>query len=568
MKRLALLALCGACTLTDPPDTGTTTAAVDVTWMNAVGVTTTGNSLSKTSSSTMWDAGAASVEAIAGDGYLEFTTGEASTAKMVGLSVGDGGVSWQDIDFAIHLKETGRVGVYEAGVLRGGNFTSYVAGDLFRIEVKGGVVTYARNGTVFYTSLVAPGSPLGVDTSLKTPGATVEGVQLVSTGVSWQNAVGVAATGNDLSKTASTSQWNAGASSVETLDGAGYLEFTTGESTTAKMVGLGIGDDSQHYADIEYAVWLKANGVFGVYESGVLRDGTLGTYAAGDVFRVAVTGSGQVLYSVNNGPPFYISTVAATFPVRVDTSLYTPGATVQDVRLVAGEAPCVGPFTVTNVATRDAIAECTEIIGELTINAPGMTVDLPNLAMLRGDLTLWTSIQAAALTEVGGNVFAEAEVTTILLPALETAYSFKAGRKRTYLTNLDLSSLAFLGGGGGDARGVFRLGTPKSLVSLSLPALQSMEGAFAVGGNYHQTPLTTITAPLLQSAGGSFGISALTSLTSIDFSSLIWIGPSLYIYGNSLLPNCYPIAIRDRLLANGWSGSITISGNDPGGSCP
>jgi hypothetical protein len=354
--------------------------------------------VTKTSSSTLWDAGAASVETISGDGYVELTTGEATTAKMVGLSVGDGGQAWQDIDFAIHLKETGRVGVYEAGVLRGGNFTDYSAGDVFRVEVKAGVVSYAKNGAVFYTSAAPAGSPLRVDTSLKTPGATISDVQLVSTAISWQNLVGASGAGNDLTKTASTSLWNAGASSVETLDGAGSIEFTTGESTTAKMVGLGNGDDSQHYADIEYAVWLKANGSFGVYEGGVVRDATLGTYAAGDVFRISVTDGGQVFYNVNDGPPFYISAVPATFPLRVDTSLYTPGATVQDARIVAGAAPCVGPFTVTDAASRDAIAACTEIIGELTINAPGMTTDLPNLTMLRGDLTLWTTIRATALT--------------------------------------------------------------------------------------------------------------------------------------------------------------------------
>jgi hypothetical protein len=565
MRRLLLCALAG-CGISAQDEIGDETRAVDVTWMNAVGVSTSGNSLTKSSSSTMWDAGAASVETIAGDGYVEFTTAEATTAKMVGLSVGDGGQGWQDIDFAIHLKETGRVGVYEGGVLRGGNFTDYTAGDVLRIDVQGGVVSYAKNGTVFYTSAVAPGSPLGVDTSLKTPGATINDVQLVSTGITWQNLVGVSAAGNDLTKTATTSLWNAGASSVEALDGAGYIEFTTGESTTAKMVGLGNGDDSQHYADIEYAVWLKANGYFGVYESGVLRDGTLGTYAAGDVFRVSVTDSGRVFYSVNDGPPFYTSTAPATFPLRVDTSLYTPGATVQDVRLVAGVAPCVGPFTVTDAASRDAIAACTEIIGELTINAPGVpVVDLPNLAMLRGDLTLWTSIHAAALTEVQGKIFAEPDTDQILLPAVRTAYSFHAGRKRTWTRTIDLSSLETL------TRAGFGLSNAKELQSLSLPALRSIAGTFYLDG--HESGFTTtqwVDAPLLERVEGSFVIDSHEVLQWIDFSSLTYLAPtgSLEIYGNGMLPNCYATDIQDRLVANGWTGNAYIWGNNGSGTCP
>ena len=55
------------------------------------------------------------------------------------------------------------------------------------------------------------------------------------------------------------------------------------------------------------------------HESGVVRDGNLGTYVAGDVFRVAVQ-NGVVSYSRAGSAPFYTSAVTPSFPLRVDTS--------------------------------------------------------------------------------------------------------------------------------------------------------------------------------------------------------------------------------------------------------
>jgi hypothetical protein len=57
--------------------------------------------------------------------------------------------------------------VYEAGALRG-TFGTYTTGDVLRVAVEGGVVKYRKNGTLLYTSTVAPTYPLLVDTSLYT----------------------------------------------------------------------------------------------------------------------------------------------------------------------------------------------------------------------------------------------------------------------------------------------------------------------------------------------------------------------------------------------------------------
>src|SRR5262249_47472002 len=117
------------------------------------------------------DAGAVSAQQITtSTGYLEFTLGEASLARYVGLNRGSTGTSAGEIDFAISI-QWGNAEVRESGVYRAD--TPVVAGDRLRVAVEAGVVKYYKNGTVFYTSAVAPSYPLQADTSLLNSGSAV-----------------------------------------------------------------------------------------------------------------------------------------------------------------------------------------------------------------------------------------------------------------------------------------------------------------------------------------------------------------------------------------------------------
>lgn len=306
-------------------------SVLPVIWRSLVNVAASGNDLTKSGSTNDWDAGAVSNQRLFTDGYVEFTTGERSTAKVAGLSNGNGGQSYEDIDFAIHLQAGGGIRVREGGALRGGDLGSYQAGDVFRVQVAGGVVTYWKNGILLYTSAGTPDFPLRVDTSLRTPGATLNDVVVEPTPF-WQAAVRVAADGADLVKVDSGGLWNAGASSIAALSGDGYAEFTTGESTTAKMAGLSSGDGGPAHADIDFAIYLTASGTVGVREGGQAR-GNFGRYAAGDVFRVAATG-GVVTYA-RNGTVFYTSAATPGSPLLLDTSLRSPAATILGAQLVS-----------------------------------------------------------------------------------------------------------------------------------------------------------------------------------------------------------------------------------------
>ena len=119
------------------------------------------------------DAGATSLQELtAGDGYIEFTVGEATTFLLAGLSHGNDGTGYADIDFAFRFNGAGWADVLENGVYAGGD-TAYAAGDVFRVAVVGGRVQYSRNGLLLRESANVPQYPLLLDTSLGSIGATV-----------------------------------------------------------------------------------------------------------------------------------------------------------------------------------------------------------------------------------------------------------------------------------------------------------------------------------------------------------------------------------------------------------
>src|SRR5258706_1494006 len=157
--------------VTPPPQGGSTQ---NVVWTNTVGVTVSGNNLTATGNG--WNtSGAVSTQSIAsGEGYVEFTASETNTYRMIGLSHGDTNQNFDDIDFAFYLMIGGQLNIYEGGGLVG-NFGTYVAGDVLRVAVEGGVVKYRKNGTVLCTS-TTPTYPLLVDTSLYSTGATLTNV--------------------------------------------------------------------------------------------------------------------------------------------------------------------------------------------------------------------------------------------------------------------------------------------------------------------------------------------------------------------------------------------------------
>jgi hypothetical protein len=138
-------------------------------------VVPTGNSITKVQSNGNWDGGAASWNTVSNNGYLQFSTGETTTDKVIGLSTTNTNSSNNTVQFGFYLTSSAAMNVFESGTNRG-SFGNYAAGDIFKITVEANVVKYYKNGTLLYISAVTPTLPMLVDISLRHVGATANNV--------------------------------------------------------------------------------------------------------------------------------------------------------------------------------------------------------------------------------------------------------------------------------------------------------------------------------------------------------------------------------------------------------
>lgn len=318
-------------------------------WIDTADATATGGTLTR-SAGTGWSAGATSSAAIvAGDGFAEMVAVETNTSRVFGLARGDSVAGYEDIDFGIGTDASGVLQAYELGVPRGA-VGQYVPGDRLRVDIESGVVRYRRNGVTFYTSAVSPTYPLRLHAALHSSGATIRNAVIaghLAENVNWTNAVGVTTDRNDVTRTAPGGS-NAGVASLQAIpSGDGFVDFSATGTGTTRTIGLSTGDSSQSEEDIDFGIRLTAAATVEVVENGVAR-GTFGTYAEGDRLRVVVEEG--VVHYLRNGSLLYTSDVVPAYPLGVDVSLSSMGATLTDV-VIRGAAESV---TWTNVQNLDA----------------------------------------------------------------------------------------------------------------------------------------------------------------------------------------------------------------------
>jgi hypothetical protein len=150
----------------------------DVVWTTVVNAEPAGSTLTR-SPGWGWNAGAVSMQAVSsGTACAEYTVTSPAGYVMFGLSVGDTDQDFADIDFAIYAYgATQQLWVYEGGIPRG-TVGTFQAGDRLRVSVENNAVTYRKNGVLLYTSTLAPGYPLLIDTSLLTGGSAIGNAQI------------------------------------------------------------------------------------------------------------------------------------------------------------------------------------------------------------------------------------------------------------------------------------------------------------------------------------------------------------------------------------------------------
>jgi YD repeat-containing protein len=131
----------GATYSNDVPAAGGGGSAENVSWTNAMGVSSNGNSLTATANG--WTAGASSTRAImSGEGYVQFTASETSSYRMMALSHGDANQSYEELDFAFYLGQNGYLYIYEnnVAVYFAGFYAIYseMRGEEVRVMSRGG----------------------------------------------------------------------------------------------------------------------------------------------------------------------------------------------------------------------------------------------------------------------------------------------------------------------------------------------------------------------------------------------------------------------------------------------
>ncbi|MBI4266229.1 MAG: hypothetical protein HY657_17785 [Acidobacteria bacterium] len=170
-----------------------------------------------------------------------------------------------------------------------------------------------------------------------TPGVVADAED--GTSVTWTNLVNVTVDGDVLQKTGGCDGCDdAGAASQQELgEGDGYIEFTVGETDTFWLAGLSHGATDTTFADVDFAFRFNGAGWADVLENGVYQSGGDTPYDVGDVFRIAVVG-GRVQYFRNE---IFLreSQNEPEYPLLLDTSLGSPGATVRNARLGFTEPP-------------------------------------------------------------------------------------------------------------------------------------------------------------------------------------------------------------------------------------
>lgn len=205
------------------------------------------------------------------------------------------------------------------------------------------------------------------------------------------------------------------------------------------------------------------------------------------------------------------------------------GAGVDDL---TGYSEVRGDLRILQVDDLSVLQCLTRVAGDLTI------IDNPQLADLTG---------LEALDEIVGAMFIQNNPALTALDGLELSVFGTAPDGNDVVSiaiddNDMLTSILALN----------RVGTlPGGLVITSNDALTDLSGL----GNV--TAIGDVLA--IQNNAALVDISALISLRDLDGDLLIEANPSL--------PTCAAEALRDQLVAEGFAGSVSISGNDDTGVC-
>ncbi len=185
------------------------------------------------------------------------------------------------------------------------------------------------------------------------------------------NLVNVTTGIGTVTKNAGGSAWNAGATSVQQINGDGFVQITVGSNVTNQMIGLATSNPAGNYIDINYAIYFDGGNI-SIYELGTSKSIGASTYTVGDVFQVIVE-DGVITYTKND-VAIYTSLVSATFPMYFACAIFPQGEEVSGITLQDEQTDYLGDiitFPTFSYSGIGSIVSFTGFSSDGDLNSPG-----------------------------------------------------------------------------------------------------------------------------------------------------------------------------------------------------
>jgi hypothetical protein len=163
----------------------------------------------------------------------------------------------------------------------------------------------------------------------------------------------------------------------------------------------------------------------------------------------------------------------------------------------------------------------------------------------------------STVESIGAELFVQENgARAVLLPALSTVTGRVSFHANPGLERVDISGLTAAGLTPPATDAILFLDNPK-LVSVVLPRSNRLDAALVRFEK--NNALASLSASGLVTLTGSLTIRSNAALTTLAFPALTSLGPRLVVSANPLLPLDQAYSVRDRLVANGWTGSASIN---------
>lgn len=350
-------------------------------FVNLVGASKSGTTITKTSETSWMNAGGTTNLTLSEGDYITYsvTTGKSVT---VGLSSIDQDCNNTTIENGLYTRFDNKIYIYENGVNKFSTNVTYTTSSLLKILIEDNKVKYYCNGNFLYqkaTSLTS--SELVVDFSMYEDGSQIKDLQIYKScpngdgdndGVcdavdqcpeddsidanqngipdgcdiatternrsySLTNTAGIstsqsgASTINTISKTTATAWSNSGGSTNLTIEDGGFLTYKV-KSNVSAMMGLSVQDSDKNFASIGNGLYTRYDNKIYVYEMGVNKSGIIKGYTEQSEFKISYQG-GRVKYFCDGGLIYVSSTTYTNSSLVVDFSLYDATAQIIDLQL-------------------------------------------------------------------------------------------------------------------------------------------------------------------------------------------------------------------------------------------